>query len=488
MMQAILQKWKTLPREDLFLFWRKEWELKKELRHKLSKYNEIKLENEAAFHFLKHSLAYTGHREVFFTIVFFNMNSLQIQSALLAEPNELGLDFLRFLPCLIRQEKPAPHDIQFLISIYREDFQPYYAEIIQALKQEDCDYLLERTANQALRQLLKDRQTQIIELSSYENYGLSDTLEDYPEYPGLYGDKIKIIHQAIANIQTSSPENYTRPNDIDRTTALLETARLLFAIGLLDDSLALLIAIYKQEQEQVLLESEDRSLVSKSLNRILRQLLPMYALLAYPVSASQKAANIYQTFFPGLIPDKNMLYYLDLYGVLIANRSGNLQHTLIEMAQICHDIDKPNGDILIKLLHQPLAISEEDLSLLLKNVQDRFIVWPHEAYVIMEILRYLEQHQLIIFSREMATLVLNNYLQLFQWIPSPLFINIDISSQLAPRADDQLRKEVEQLLRIGNNYSRADLRDLYAAKPVFLAEEKNHLERQLVLGSFLGVF
>lgn len=487
-MQTILEKLKTLPQENLFLYWQKELELKKDLRQHLCEYWQVQIEDEVQFNFLKHSLAYTGHKQTFFSIVFLNMNSLQVQSALLAESQGLVQDFLHSLPGLIMQEKRAPRNLQFLINIYREDFMPYYTDILQVLKLEDCEYLLERTANKTLRKLLKDRQTELITLSQDEYYGLNNLADKHFAYPGLYGDKIGIIKQALANIQTCSHKNHVNPDETGRSEALLETAQLLFSAGLLGDSLALLRAIYEKEQTRKYIEPQDRGLITRTLSRVLHKTLPMYALLAYPLEAFRKADNIYQVFFPGLIPDKKTLLYLELYQTLISLRSGNLQYNLIELADICRNLNQPDDeiDILHKLMLQPFEVSPEELTCLLNNMQVQLS--PHEAYVTMEMLRFLEKSQLLGFSRENFILILNNYLQLFNWIPSPLFLNRDIMDQMTPGADEQTRQEAERIWQTRNSFSPAEPFDLNRTNPASLTGRDNYFMRPLDLHLFLGVF
>ncbi|CFY01380.1 Uncharacterized [Syntrophomonas zehnderi OL-4] len=490
-MQTILEKLKALPQENLFLYWQKELELKKELRQHLCEYRQVQIEDGVQYNFLKHSLAYTGCKQTFFSIVFLNMNSLQVQSALLAESQGLVEDFWHSLPGLIKQEKPAPSHLQFLINIFREDFIPDYTDVLQTLELEDCEYLLARTANKSLRKLLKDRQTELLTLSHQDaNYGLNNLPDRNSPYPGLYGDKIVTIKQALANIQTCSPQNNVNPNETERSETLIETAQLLFSAGLLGDSLALLRAIYEKEQTRKYIEPQNRVLITRNLSRVLHKTLSMYALLAYPVEAFRKAGNIYQVFFPGLIPDKKTLLFLELYQNLIAHHSGNLQYTLLELADTCRNFNQADDDIdiMLKMMLQPFEVSSEELTRLLNNMQLQLS--PHEAYVTMEILRYLEKNQLLDFSRENYTLILNNYMQLFAWIPSPLFLNREIINQMTPGIDEQNRQEANRIWQTRNSYSPAGLYNLNGTNPAASLSGKDncHYGHPLDLRLFLGVF
>ncbi len=485
-MQAILDSWKSLPHENLFLFWQKELDLKNALRQQLGN-REVQLENEAEFQFLRLGLAYTGHKDLFYRIVFANLHKPQIQSALLNGPAEICRDFLGCLPQLIVQEKPASRNLQCLINLYREEFHPYYLSIAATLNKLDCDYLLERTANKNLRQLLKIRQKGLLQQSKNDHYGLLESMDSYAANPGIYGDKIHIIQQAITSMEACAVHHYSSPWEASRIKTLLETADLLFATGLLGDCLALLLAVY-QQNTRLQPDAWDRNSLNKALNKMVRKSLPVYALLDSPSRAAQQSLDIYQTFFPELNPDHYSLRYLRLYQILMDNRSGNPQHTLIELTQTYHSIDKQENDILLQVIQNPTDIKEEDLLTMIKNMPERMLASPHETYVIMELLRYLFHKGLISLSREMSNLLLNDYLQLFQWIPSPLFINTDIRLDLGLFADEKVKNEIDQILNIRNQYSLTELRKIYEHKPAFFTADHNHIEKQLLLGSFLGVF
>ncbi len=481
-MQNILAHWQSLPREDLFQFWQDELALKKELRTGLSGYREIKLNSEAEYDFLRHSLAYSEYKEQFLTILFFNMNCQPVQNAVSNGPVELYLDFLLFLPQLLCNENLTTRALQFLINIYREDFHAYFIDIVQSLTEADCDYLIERTANKSLRQLLRDRRSAFVKQNNDVHYGLLNPLNNLPKYPGLYGDKIQIISQAIASIQSIANKDLTSSTDTSGRKLLLETADLLFMAGLLDDCLSLLLLVYRQE---ISFSQDENSLNFKSLNKILRKSLPIYFLLKYPSSAYQHNRESYQTYFPNLLADEASLLYLDLYATLLANYQGNSQYTLLELTQNNNRKDHGENNILLAYLQNPDHLAGEAFINISQYAHEKISAQPHESFIIMEIIRWLEQVKRIQFTRDISNRLLRDYLQLFQWIPSPMFINNDIRNQLAVGVDEPLKNEVDRILNLRDQYSFTDLRELYTVKPDYF---RDSLAKQLLLGSFLGVF
>lgn len=488
-MQNIVDRWQALPREDLFQFWQDELALKKELRNELSGYREIKINNAAEYNFLRQSLAYGEHRELFYTILFFNMNHQPVQYALLNGPIEQYQELLHFLPPILRNEKPYSRSLQFIINIYREDYHACFIDIGRALTESDCAYLMARTARQPLRQLLRKRQLELVEQNNLEHYGLLNPLTDYPKYPTLFGDKIQIINSAITSISRNLNEERAVASNISELESLLETADLLFKAGLLNDCLTVLLLLYKQQDRQEISSSqEDNNLFLKSLNKILHKSLPAYYLLSSPTRAYQHSLESYQLYFPRLLGDETSWRYLDLYATLLANYEGNPYYTLLELTQNNEHKDNEVDTILINYLLKPDDLSGDACLKLSQIAHAQITSSPHESFVIMEIMRWLERVKIITFSREISNRLLHDYLQLFQWIPSPMFLNTGIRKQLSRGEDNDLLDEVDRLISFKNQYSFTGLREIYAAKTSLGINNKDRLGKQLLLGSFLGVF
>jgi hypothetical protein len=485
MMQNILQRWQGLPREDLFQFWQKETGLKKELRQARSGYRELKIQNEMEYVFLRQSMAYGEHKPAFLRILFYNMDCLPVQNALLGGPLPLCHDFLQYLPAAIAAEKPSPQHLQFLINLYREDFHRYFETIVSSLGTEECDYLLGRTANNRLRKLLKDRYSRLNQEQSEGHYGLLQSDPEVPPYLTLYGDKIDLIRQTIRLLALDQETLLYNP--MGCLKAYLEAADQLFMVGMLSDCLTLLHEVYQQWQPRKTdFLTEDNNGINRSINRILGKSLAVYALLNSS-SACQYSLDIYHHYFPELLLDNTSRLYLQLYQNLQMNRQGNPQYSFIEMTDVFMQLGQREDDELPRYFRDRQDLSPDILARILEELSQDLTVSPPKALVTMEILRALARANRIIMSKQLASQLLRNYLDLYRWIPSPRFLNHDIYRQLAELVDDELRNEAKQFLTCRSKYTNHAIRELYKIHPDKFKGENNIILRQMLLGSFLGV-
>lgn len=484
-MQNILQRWQGLPREDLFQFWQKESRLKKELRQSPSSYHELKIQNEMEYVFLRQSMAYGEHKPVFLRTLFFNMDCLPVQNALLGGPLALCHDFLQFLPAAIRTENPSPQHLQFLINLYREEFHGYFETIVSSLGAEECDYLLGRTANNSLRKLLKDKHSRLNREQSEGHYGLLQSDPTVPPYLTLYGDKTDLIRQAIRLLELDQETLLYNP--MGCLKAYLEAADQLFMAGMLSDCLALLHGVYQQWQpRKTAFLTEDNNGINRSINRILGKSLAVYALLNSS-SACQYSLEIYHHYFPELLVDNTSRLYLQLYQNLQMNRQGNPQYSFLEMTDVFMQLGQREDDELPRYFRSRQDLNADVLARISEELRRDLTISPHKALVTMEILRDLARNNRIFMSKQLASQLLRNYLDLYRWIPSPRFLNHDIYRQLAESVDDELRSEAKQFLTCRSKYTNHAIRELHKNHPEKFKGENNIILRQMLLGSFLGV-
>lgn len=481
-MHQTLAEWRSLPREELFQFWQDELAFKKRLRQKATGFREIQLASEAETIFLRQSLAYGEQRALYYTILFLNMNHQAVQSAVINGPQDLYLGFLAYLPQIIAREQAPPRAMQFLINLYREDLHAYFADIVQILSPSDCDFLLERTASKGLRQLLGMRQQELAQEEHTGDYVLLNAVQKADKYPGLFGDKIQIIAEALANLQ--SIESNSVPAS-PAAESILAAADQLFMAGLLNECLTLLAGLYRQQnQEQVSFMPADNSQISKNIQKLASKLLPVYALLRDPYTAFRQSLELYQLSFPTLQAEEASLLYLDIYVKLLANYHGHAPYMLLEISQIENRKDFAGSNHLLAYLQKQDDLQENGVQLCRYAAQTLTLL-PHESFVIMESMRWLERTGQIKLSRELSNQLLRDYLQLFQWIPSPLFLNREIYQQLAAGADEALKTVVVQILNLKSQYSFTELRQRYTVTPALF--QNNPVAKQLLFGSFLGV-
>ncbi|HPT69187.1 MAG TPA: hypothetical protein PKW50_03515 [Syntrophomonas sp.] len=482
-MRDVLQHWQDLPREDLFSFWRDEVQLKKELRQDLSGYRELKIQSKSQYVFLRQSLAYGEYKPVFMQILFLNMDSPTVQNELLQGPIQLCGEFLRCLPQTITAENPSPQSLQFLINLYRDEFKNFYEDILAVLGYEACDYLLERTANNNLRKMLKSRCTQLHQQQSEIHHGL---LQSTPgNHPTIFGDKIDLLKQTV-RLLTFTPE--TSPENLFISlTKYLEAAEQLYLLGLLNECLALLQIVYNQwisDKENFL--PEDYNYMNKSISRILSKSLSIYALINSS-SPYQYSQNLYRQYFTDLRAENNARIYLQIYQALHTNRDGNMNYTFIEMRHLFLQLDQGEDDLLADYFINDAEFNENTWCQLLAEIDRDLTVMPHRALTTMEILRFLVYSHKIIMSKALAGKLLQDYLALYKWIPAAPFLNRDILDQLGKSADYDLQSEADKQWSATSKYTRQSIQALYLTHPDRFKDGSNIVLQQMLLGSFLGV-
>ena len=482
-MRNVLQHWQDLPREDLFYFWRNEVQLKKDLRQNLSGYRDFKIQSTSQYVFLRQSLAYGEYKPVFMQILFFNMDSPTVQNELLQGPIKLCEEFLRCLPQTITAENPSPQSLQFLINLYRNEFKDCYEDILAVLGYEECDYLLERTANNNLRKMLKSRCTQLHQQQSEIHHGL---LQSTPgNHPTIFGDKIDLLKQTVHLLTFTLEIN--PDNLFISLTKYLEAAEQLFMLGLLNECLALLQIVYDQwtaNKENFLLE--DYSSINKSISRILSKSLSVYALINNS-SPYQYSQNLYQQYFTELRAETNTRIYLQIYQNLHTNRDGSMNYTFIEMRHLFLQLDQGEDDLLADYFINDAEFNENTWRQLLAEIDRDLTVMPHKALTTMEILRFLAYSHKIHMSKPLAGKLLQDYLALYKWIPAAQFLNRDILDQLGKSTDYDLQNEAEKRWSAVSKYTRHSIQDLYLTHPDRFKDGNNNVLQQMLLGSFLGV-
>ncbi|MDD4172470.1 MAG: hypothetical protein PHQ94_09550, partial [Syntrophomonas sp.] len=292
-MQTIINKFNVSSSgEDLFLFWQDEFQLRQQIRVAADR-ERVRLEGSEEFDFLKRCLYYGPKKEIFFAILYQNMASLPILNRVREAPLTFIIEFLRFIAGHILNQNPPARDLQFLINMYREEFRPYYIELLSAMDTDLCAHLLFRTSNNNLRDLLKARQDQISKEYNFKHYGLIDASLSKYDYPTIYGDKIQLMAAAAQTLKAGQLQ--TSPLGRDTIKILLDGADLLFRAGLLADCLALLARMLQHQEvdDQIrLLSNEDP--FHKQINVILRKTLPIYSLLVNPSDPHRYALELYR--------------------------------------------------------------------------------------------------------------------------------------------------------------------------------------------------
>ncbi len=479
-MQSIINEFnKTLSNDDLFQTWQDEIQLRSEIRTTPITWEGVQIESAEEFNFIKRSLYYGNKPVEFFMILFRNMNKLPILNCVMESTPAFKVDFLHSLINYILYQKPQSQDLLFLINMYQEGLYSTFEEVIGAMDNELCNYLLPRTTNKNLRKLIRVRQAQLAEQEQQSHYDLIKPLNPTNDYPTIYGDKIQIIADAIKHLKTKHPESIE---------SLLDGAEMLFRAGLLTDCLAILMELVKYQGDEDALFPCNEDPYCQQINQLLRKALPFYTLLVNPADPHRYALELYRSLFIGFNPDPASLLYLDIYTITAANLQGYHQYARYELAQKAGKIlNYRPDDLVAHFLQNPSEnASNEDITKLRLAMDQRAAALPHESLVIMELLRLWQQEKRMILDQESATHLFKQYQHFFQWIPGSPFINEQVLKQLGPLVDKNTRNAGRLIVAAMQEFSleKLSIKDTSKRNNV---QRNNHLHKQLLLGQFMGV-
>ncbi|MEN6460689.1 MAG: hypothetical protein ABFC94_04865 [Syntrophomonas sp.] len=477
----------SLQAGDLFQFWEQELALRNEIRQE-SKYT-MSIDNTAVFDFLLRSLYYTGKRSYFLHIMFSNINNITAVNWLLKCAPEILHEFLSFVPFHIINTRPAPQQLQFIITMYKNDWQEYFRKIINVLDLEACKHLLPRTGNPDLRILIRDRQILLEQQQLNLNYGLVKTDTKQQSFSTIYGDKLSLFIKAAEKIQACSASNFNDPYGNERFSLLLDTVDIIFQTGLVEDSLAILLDVYEDYLDKNrLVDVNQEEKVYVRLNKLVRKILPLYALLTDPVRPYVFTLNFYRQCFHLLSPEVASLHYLNIYQTLLESLQGYNKHGIYEIMEKANDIKsiRPNDIFIIQEEEIKAGFSEERILWFNQAIQERLSSLPHEAFVIMEFLRLLikEGYKL---EQQITESLFTCYTELWKWVPANMFLNQQMVNELGPRLDEKNRYKAIRIVDGIKQYSLDKLLNDFNIKPDLFKKRDGIMRLQVLTAKFMGV-
>jgi hypothetical protein len=491
-MRTILQELNdSLAQEDLFLNWKNELQLRKHLRAAPYAVEGLLIESDADFDFLKRSLYYSDHKELFLELLYYNRDSQTVLDCLGKAPAILATEFLAFIRDSILVRKPLARDLQFLINLYREDFNPDFAALIDAMDADLCAHLMARTSNNTLRELLQHRQAALSGGDKIEPYGLTESRSSRNDYPTLFGDKIELMAAAVKSLQNSQDLIATAPLNGKTIAALLQGAEMLFRSGLITDCLSLVAELLRQPGAEVFdLLLDPDSPFHKPANQLLRKALPFYCMLVDPVDPHRYALELYRSLFPGFSPDPASLIYLDINSIVVPSLHEHRQYAHFELAQKAAKLQDYRPDDLLAAALQKWdhLSSQASLPALQQVIAERITSLPHESFTVMGVLRLGQQEGLLALDQASASRLLQDYLLFFHWIPAPPFMNEELWQHLGPLANRASRRAGGRVINILQEFHASAGAD-HAAGPGKSNSWENHLlSKQLLLSKYMGVF
>lgn len=471
--------------QDLFSYWDNELVLRKEFRNNLTPQKRVKIDEEKQVDFLYRSLYLCHKKEEFFRLITPNLNQAPALNWLKQADFKLITAFLKWLPSYITYQKPAVEQLQFLVHIYRSEFNEYYHAVIKHLDINQCQFIMNRTANKELRNILRTQQAYLEKKEQQLLYGF-DTAKNMLPYPTIHGDKVHLILDTINSLHKNYTDFYTSSGEEEHFTNLIKIAQSLFEIGLATDSLHMLIALYEHyQQEHRLVDQVQDEKIVKGLNKLIRKVLPVHALLFEP-QAFNFALQVYNWYFPRMTPDIASLTYLKLYENLIIVPK-DFTGLLLELYQHILKIRHIRPDEIPLLLDNELnqGLTEQRLSQLLSSAESKLSSLPHEAFITLEYLRILNKHN---FADSLdKDRLAENYLALFKWLPSSLFINQSIYEDLIINTSFHIREQLEKANKLITYYHNHSIFTDVTERPDLFKLKNEELRRIILTGKFMGV-
>lgn len=459
----------------LFDYWHKELAVRHYYRMEFDLDYKVTLENEKQIELLYRSLYMVNRPHDFFTLIIPNLNMTFALDWLRSAPQTIIINFLEFLPTYILKLKPEIEKLLFLVHIFRPDYKHYFKAIINLLSDEECQFLINKTANQNFRQILKQRQDYLKLEQKHILYGIDVN----NALPTIQGDKIQLLTATINNLHNSINEK-----GLTNYPALLITIEQLFAIGLVPDSLLLFLTVYDNYSTEDKHINEDiNANIMKNFNKEARQILPMYALLRQPL-AFNFCHSFYKMQLANLTPDLPSLAYLKIYEKFTSVTT-DFNNALIGIMPEINTIaiERPLEPPLLYEGELAKGYSEKRFYEILYLAKNKLTSLPHEAFITLEFLRNLLKYDYITTIIDKDILA-SMYLDLFKWSPNSLFINEEIVADLSQHTSSGIRDELEKIIKLktyyANNLILTDLRE----KPDLI---KNDELRKLILTTkFMG--
>jgi hypothetical protein len=487
-MQDILEQYQHITEnDDIFTFWEQELSLRTALRQRALTAG-VTVNSSIQVDFLYRSLYWAGRRYDFFKIIFSSLHFMPVLQWLVNAPVQVMNDFLRFLPWYILNSRMKPAELEFMVRIYREEYRPAFAAIINTLDQDSCIYLSSRTANADLRRLLRDRQVTLQQMRMESCYGLEE-LSRHNSFPTFYGDKVQLIRDTLEKLQNSQAHNFPDPYQADRFLLQLEAAGMVFKCGLAEDSLAFLLDIYRDyQQKNRLVEIINDQKIYKGLQQLLRAVIPVYSLVYEPLQAYNCACRLYERYFPLISPEAAPLQYLQLWEVITAGFSNDSPDNLRELLYTAKKAEQ------LRPAELPLLMAEETenwlnpqrLKELLENSEAKFHALPHEAFVVLELIRLLQYKKRATLDGETASRLLSAYLLLWQWLPCRLFMHSDLLDQIGPLVDGSIRYQAQRIVNSLHTMTANGLKSELAARPQLFRSKDESIRRAILAGRLMG--
>ncbi len=465
---------------DLFADWEQELILRHQLRAAATKDWKTAIGSEKELEILWRALYFSSHKDIFWSILFENLHLSLVLNWLTADDNRLD-QFLAYLPSYFADKKPENKRLQHLVNLFAEKFLDRFRAIAAIFDAEACSYLVSRSANPQFRMLMNQRLHFLQEKRSTFFYGLDEPIMS-TSFLSLYGDKIKLLEYGLELLQVDLEENCGQNNRFDLK---VEAAETFFRAGMIADSLALLIEAVRHQAAD--LSETVTSSKNKQFTRLLRKVAASYCLIYKPETAGFSYSKIHHDHFPLLEPDQATLKYFIIFDMIKLSKQAENIYPLYQIAYEAELISalRNNEYLLLSKVDLDQGLSSERINQMKALVEQKLPSLPHEALITMQLM-YLLMEKNLADSGQLADFLLSKTILLFDWVPSPLFLNHRFLSGLGPLIKKEPREEAERILaEVETCSSRGGIE--FAQKLELLKMKDNAWLRQITAGKFLGV-
>lgn len=483
---GIIEKLNKSNGEDIFLYWEREIQARKQVREARTweELSGIEPERET-IDFLFRTFFPTSRRNWFYRYLLKNSHTMSVIRWLISCPRGIKRDFLTRLPLLL-QAMPG-QNLDFLINIYTTSSQEVYRRILFGLDQQTVSRLMGRTANPELRRLLRERRDQLQAERQRAHMGLELESIRVPGWESFYGNKVELGQEVLAVLQEAGVDNFNHPYSGERLTALVQAVEALYRLGWVQDSLVLLVETYQDFMARSRLpDPAVAQVLYHDLDRMARMLVPVYCLLEYPTEPGRQAREIYRWFLPQLTLEEASVAYLDFLVRLPRLGFTDVLHLQVEVKDFCELVGRSRiDDEFIRIL-QAEELDSSDLSQLVATARERLKSRPHETLVILELVRALVAKGRVEVGPGWGENLFQTYLELWHWIPSRIFLNQVLLDTLIPGLGVDRRRQASQVREwLGREVNQ--ILEFYRDKPDLARTQGSQIALEMVFGKLLGV-
>ena len=133
------------------------------------------------------------------------------------------------------------------------------------------------------------------------------------------------------------------------------------------------------------------------------------------------------------------------------------------------------------------GVNQEHLEKLFKVLEEKLVALPHESFITMELIRLLQFKGVLKLEGNMASQLLGNYILLWKWLPSRIFMHDELINQLAPLVDDNSRYQAQRIIELSHTMNSAQLKSELSSRPQLFRKKGENIRRDLLAGQFMGV-